>query len=57
MLKDPIVDDVRRIREAEAAKYGFDVRAILAASRRRQQHSKRKVVSFAPERKPDAKPA
>jgi hypothetical protein len=33
MPRDPIVDEVRRVREVEAAKYGFDVKAILAASK------------------------
>ena len=32
MPKDPIVDEVRRVRQVEAAKYGFDVKAILVAS-------------------------
>jgi hypothetical protein len=40
MPRDPIVDEVRRVREVEAAKYGFDVKAILAASKRRQRRSK-----------------
>jgi hypothetical protein len=48
MPKDPIVDEVRRIREDEAAKHGFDVRAILAASKKRQGRSRRKIVSFVP---------
>jgi hypothetical protein len=48
MSRDPIVDDVRRIRETEAAKHGFDVKAILAASKKRQRRSKHKIVSFAP---------
>jgi hypothetical protein len=51
MLKDPIVDEVRRIREEQAAKYGFDVRAILTAAKKRQGRSGRKVVSFAPKKK------
>ncbi|MGO9897983.1 MAG: hypothetical protein ACLPX8_27670 [Bryobacteraceae bacterium] len=51
MPRDPIVDEVRRVREDEAAKYGFDVKAILAASRRRQRRSKRKVVSLVPKEK------
>src|ERR1035438_9338798 len=44
MSRDPIVDEVRRVREVEAAKYGFDVKAILAASKRRQRRSRHKVV-------------
>jgi ribosomal protein L14 len=47
MPSDPIVDEVRRARESEAAKHGFDVKAILAASKKRQRRAKRKVVSFA----------
>jgi len=54
MPKDPIVDEVRRIREAEAAKYGFDVKAILAASKRRQRRSRHRVVSLAPKKKLNA---
>jgi hypothetical protein len=45
-----IVDEVRRVREDEAAKYGFDVKAILVASKRRQRRSRRKVVPFTPEK-------
>lgn len=46
MSKDPIVDEVRCVRESQAAKHGFDVRAIVAAAKKRQRHSKHKVVSF-----------
>ena len=46
MSNDPIVDEVRRIREAQAAKYDFDVRKIVAAARKEQRRSKRKVVSL-----------
>jgi hypothetical protein len=46
MSKDPIVDEVRRTREIEAAKHGFDVKAILMAARKRQQRSGHRVVSF-----------
>lgn len=51
MTRDPIVDEVRRVREDEAANYSFDVKAILMASKARQRRSKRKVVSFAPKKK------
>jgi hypothetical protein len=46
IAKDYIVDDVRRVREKQAAKYVFDVIAILAAARKRQRRSGRKVVSL-----------
>ena len=39
MLRDPIIDEVRRVRENEAAKYDFDVKRILAAAKRRQSRS------------------
>lgn len=51
MARDPIVDEVRRVRENEAAKHGFDIKAILVASRKRQRRSGHKVVSFAPRKK------
>ena len=46
MAKDPIIDEVRRVREEEAVKYRFDITAILAAAKRRQRRSGHKVVSF-----------
>jgi uncharacterized protein (UPF0335 family) len=46
MPRDPIVDEVRRIREDQAAKHGFDVKAILAAAKKRQRRSKHKVISL-----------
>ena len=51
MAKDPIVDEVRRIREEQAAKYSFDIKMILAAARKRQRRSGRRVVSMAKEEK------
>jgi hypothetical protein len=51
MIKDPIVEEVRRIREEQAAKHGFDVRAILAAAKKRERRSKHKVVSFVKKKK------
>ena len=50
MPKDPIVDEIRRVRQNEAAKHGFDVKAILAAAKKRQRRSKHKVVSLAPKK-------
>ena len=47
MAKDYIVEEVRRVREEQAAKHAFDVKAILAAAKKRQRRSGRKVVSLA----------
>lgn len=52
MWKDEIVEEVRRIREANAAKFNHDLKAILDDARRRQHESGRKTVSFPP-RKPE----
>ncbi len=46
MADDYIVDEVRRVREEQAAKHGFDVKAILTAAKKRQRRSGRKVVSL-----------
>ncbi len=51
MANDYIVDEVRRVREEQAAKYAFDVKAILAAAKKRQWRSERKVVSPAQKKK------
>ncbi len=51
MAKDPIVDEVRRVREDLAAKHGFNIKVILAASKKRQSRSRHKVVSFVPKKK------
>jgi hypothetical protein len=44
---DPIVAEVRQIREQQAAELDYDLKAIFERARRRQQQSKRKTVSFA----------
>ena len=44
---DPIVEEVRRIREQQAAELDYDLKAIFERARRRQKQSKRKTVSFA----------
>jgi hypothetical protein len=54
MTQDYIVDEIRRIREDQAAKLKFDLKAILAAARKRQRKSEHKVVSFAPKKKQTA---
>ena len=51
MWKDEIVEEVRRIREENAAKFNHDLKAICDDAVKRQKLSGRKVVSFPP-RKP-----
>ncbi len=50
MPTDPIVDEVRQIRDAHSAKFNYDVAAIARDARRRQIATKRKVVSLKPRR-------
>ncbi len=52
MWQDPIVNEVRQIREAHAAEYKFDLQAIYVALKKAEQKSKRKTVTFAPKRIP-----
>ena len=46
MRKDPIVDEVRKIREKHAAKFNYDIKAIMADAQKRQYKSGHKIVSF-----------
>jgi len=50
MAEDYIVNEVRRLREEQAAKHGFDVKEILAAAKKRQRRSSRKVVPLVPKK-------
>jgi hypothetical protein len=50
---DPIVEEVRRIRELQAAELNYDLKAIFERARRRQKQSRRKTVSFIAVVKPD----
>ena len=43
---DPIVDEVRRIRDAYAAKFNYDPDAIFRDIKERERRSGRKYVSF-----------
>ena len=46
MSRDPIVDDVRAIREQLAAQFNFDIRQIVSDAQKRQVTSKARIVSF-----------
>ena len=48
MMRDEIVEEVRRIRQEHAAAHGYDLRRIAADLRRKQQESGREVVTLAP---------
>lgn len=46
MVRDPIVDEVRAIREELAAKFDFDIRKIVKDAQKRQASSPARIVSF-----------
>ena len=50
MWNDPIVEEVRKVRNAHARKFNYDLQAIVADLRKQQKASKRKVVTLAPKK-------
>ncbi|MGI9173728.1 MAG: hypothetical protein ACR2GR_00210 [Rhodothermales bacterium] len=48
--QDEVMQEVRAIREAYAARFGYDVRALLAHARKQAQQSGREVVKREPRR-------
>lgn len=51
MWNDPIVEEVRKVRNAHAKKFNYDLQAIVADLKKQQETSKRKFVTRSP-RKP-----
>lgn len=51
MWKDEIVQEVRRVRDAQARRFDYDIDRITEAARDRQHRSGRRVVSFAGRKK------
>lgn len=49
---DPIVDEVRRVRDAYAARFNYDLRAIFRDLKEKEKRSGRKVVSYAENAQP-----
>jgi hypothetical protein len=52
MWKDPIVEEVRSIREQLAEACGFDIRRIVADAEGKQRTSGHRLVSFAKGKRP-----
>ena len=48
MWQDPIVAEVRQAREAHAAQFAFDLKAIYEALKEQERHSRYEKVSFPP---------
>ena len=50
MWRDPIVEEIRRIREEHAARFNYDLRAIYRDLKEKEKQSGRKMASLKPVR-------
>lgn len=50
MARDPIVEEVRAIRDAIAKEHGYDVKAYMRALQEDEAKSGRKIVTLPPRR-------
>jgi hypothetical protein len=51
MIRDPIVEEVRKAREEYARRFNFNLQDMIADLEHRQRESGRKTVSFPPKRR------
>ncbi|MBI1763201.1 MAG: hypothetical protein HYR56_17380 [Acidobacteria bacterium] len=57
MTTDPIIEELHQIRDQLAAKFNYDLQAIVADLQAQEKTEDRPVVSFAPQRIPVDEPA
>lgn len=50
MWEDPVVEEVRKARDAHAAQFNYDLRAIYRALKEEEAQSGRKFVKLPPKR-------
>jgi hypothetical protein len=50
MWQDMIVAEIRKVREAQAAQFNYDLRAIYTTLKEAEQRSQRPKVTFPPKR-------
>lgn len=48
MFKDPIVEEVRTIRQKHAARFNYDIKKIAEDLNKKQKQAGRKIVSYPP---------
>ena len=48
MKDDPIVDEIRQVREMHAARFNYDLRAIYHDLKKQEQQSQRIFVTYPP---------
>ena len=46
MWKDPIIEEIRKVRDKHAAKFNYDLDAITQDLKRGERKAKRKLVNF-----------
>ena len=46
MWRDEIVEEIHKIRREQAARFNYDIAAMVADAKKRQDEGGRKVVSF-----------
>jgi hypothetical protein len=56
MARDSIVDEVRKVRQAYAARFDFNLEAICQDLAEKERQSTRKKVSFSPRRASEGEP-
>ncbi len=47
-MNDPIIDEIRKVREAHASQFNYDLDAIFRDIKEREKQGRRNVVSFPP---------
>lgn len=47
-MNDPIIDEIRQVRDAHAARFNYDLDAIFRDIKEQEKKSGRKFVSFPP---------
>jgi hypothetical protein len=47
-VNDPIIDEIRKVREAHACRFNYDLDAIFRDIKEREKQGPRKFVSFPP---------
>ena len=55
-MKDPIIEELHRIRQTHAARFNYDIDAIVRDGAKRDRAEKRKVYSLRRGRPVEAKP-
>jgi len=56
MAQDPIIEEIRAIRDEFAKEHGYDIKAIVAALQREEAESGRQVISLPPKRIAEKRP-